>query len=172
MSLVFQLRKKKILSSIEKIQANYMIYGFIIAALVGFSTNVIVPFFTNVTEIAQVGPLASTIFVMFTAIAIIKHEIFNVKAIITELVVFTLWVIIFTRMLFADGFDLILDAILLVLFTLFGILLVRGVIREVKQRELLAIANIKLERLNGSLFAECCGLLQEPSGRRMRLVGI
>ena len=75
--------------------------------------------------------------------------LFDIKIIVTELLTFTIWVFLLMRVLLAETWRAgIIDGSLFVFVIIFGILLIRSVIKEVEQREKLEVLNKKLEELN------------------------
>jgi signal transduction histidine kinase len=75
-------------------------------------------------------------YVVMVAYAIIRHRLFDIRVIATELLVFTLWVVLFFRLLLAQGIDeQLIDLGTFVVSVIVGILLTRSVLREVEQRE-------------------------------------
>jgi len=95
-------------------------------------------FFSNVYFI-KLTPLFTTVFILFSAYAIVRLEMFNVKVISTELFVFSLWFFILLRTLFSLSFeDQLVNGGLLFLMIITGLFLIRSVVKEVEQREKLA----------------------------------
>lgn len=120
-----------------------LMFGFIISTIfiptAIFKTNIFVPFM----------PLYTLIFLGMTAYGIVKHHLFNIKVVATEALVVVIWIILFSRILFArsiaDGF---IDSLVFVGTVLFGIILIRSVFKEIEQRERLEILTGQLEELN------------------------
>lgn len=68
--------------------------------------------------------------------ATIRYRLFKVQVVATELFTIAIWVFLFVRVLISDGFnDLLPNIILFVTVVFFGILLIRSVFKEVRQRE-------------------------------------
>lgn len=86
--------------------------------------------------------------------AILKHRLFSVKVITTELISFTLLLVSFINILVTTtSFGRIL-AVLATIFTLItSILLIRSVLKEVKQREELEVLSKQLAEANEQLKA-------------------
>jgi len=133
--------------SLVRTQIGYVIAGTLGSTLVGVTTNLTLPLQGNFTYnwLGQV-----TIIIMVTAIfyAILRHRLFDAKVIATEIFTFSLWGFILFRTVLSEGQDQVLNAILLAGTILIGIFLIRSVIKEVRTRENLDIANKTLERLN------------------------
>jgi signal transduction histidine kinase len=122
------------------------------AALIGFaggSTNFLLDFNLN---IYPVGNYFVIFYVVFISYAILKHHLFSLKIISTELLTFSVWIFLLIRILMdASWQDRIIDGSLLALVVFFGILLIKSVIKEVQQREELEKITIELEAANERL---------------------
>jgi signal transduction histidine kinase len=102
------------------------------------------------------GALFTFPFIVAASFAILREHLFNIKVIGTTILVFLLSVFSFTEIIFSNTLILILfrsGVFLLVL--VFGVSLIRGVLREVEQREKieklareLEVANTRLKELD------------------------
>jgi len=148
---VFYLLIKKIIVSkgTEKRQTTYISLGiFLMFGLVIFTIFVPFVFFGNATFVAFF-PLYTLTFLAFAAYAVLREGLFSVKVLLTEAAVAILLIILLSQ-IFTSG-DLsraILDAIVFAGVAVFGILLVKSVEREVRQREELERLNQKIETAN------------------------
>ncbi len=139
------MSKYRRLDAAEKTQVQYILFGFTLSLIVGFITNVVITLTTGITDTAKFGPLAATIFVFVTAVAIIRHRLFNAKIVATELFTFTLWLFLLVRTLLSeDTIDIWINLSMLVLTLVVGILLIRSMLKEVAQRQ-------RIEKLAGDL---------------------
>ncbi len=149
---------KKLLyaKGVTKVQILYVLLGTIIPAMGAMTTNLILPWFGYYNVYTWGGQVFMIILVLFSGYAIIKHHLFNVKIIATELLTFSMWGFLLIRALLSKTVqDLITDGGIFSLSMFIGILLIRSVIKEVEQRERLEIltkqlgeANEELKRLN------------------------
>ena len=114
--------------------------------------NFILPvIFTNLTYIPLV-PLFTIPFISLTAYAIIKHHLFNVKVIATELLTFALWLTLLVITVNTNTLgDLLLQSIVFVVSVVVGIFLIRSVMKEVAMREKMEELAVKLEVANDEL---------------------
>lgn len=141
----------KLFSKLERLQVLYISLGLGISAVLGSITNVILPIL-NESRFVNFGPYFILFFTFFTSYAIIKFKMFDIKIITTQLLVFSLWIFIFLRMLIADNTqDKLINAGLLILLVTFGTLLIRSVIREVEQREKIEKLALDLQKANERL---------------------
>ena len=98
------------------------------------------------------GPLFLMPLVIGTGYAIIKHHLFNIKAVATEILVFSMWMFLLLRVFFESSLqDTIVDIVILVGVVVVGIFLIKSVLNEVHQKEKLAELNTKLDKTNADL---------------------
>jgi len=138
--LLLKAHKKS--EGIKKIQIKYLlaaaIFGF-----VGGATNY--PLWYNIS-ILPIGNALVILYPLLTAYAIIKHRLFNIRVIITELLVGVIAVTLLVQFFTAPTLTLkIASFVLLVLFIIVGSLLIQSVLREIEYREKLRVKNIELE---------------------------
>lgn len=130
------LVKRKEVGATGVLQIKYILTGFFISVVLGFITNALIPLLTGITATVQFGPLAVIPFIFLTSVAILKHHLFKIKVIATELSVFALWVFTLIRTLLSDTVsEAIGNGVFLLITVIIGIFLIRSVIREVKNRE-------------------------------------
>src|SRR3989338_2485307 len=98
------------------------------------------------------GPLFLMPLVIGTGYAIIKHHLFNIKAVATELLIFSIWMFLLVRVFFEESLqDTIVDLVILSGVVVVGIFLIKSVLNEVRQKEKLAELNSKLDKTNADL---------------------
>lgn len=145
---------KKIRAAVqaEKPRLKLVFWGVLVTFLLHLIFNLILPaVFLNVSFI-PLGALFTFPFIILTFYAIIKHKLFNVRVIATELITFILWSFILIRTIFSINLqDSIINGILLIVLVIIGILLISSVMKEVKQRERLEILTGQLENANDNL---------------------
>ncbi|MBI2050170.1 MAG: HAMP domain-containing histidine kinase [Candidatus Staskawiczbacteria bacterium] len=110
-----------------------------ILLLLAFSSGNIISSFTEDWRFAQIGLLTMPIFIGFLVYSIVKFRTFNIKIILTQALVVALWIALF-GVLFVTTIEnvRVIVSLTLILFLIVGILLVRSVLREVRQREEIA----------------------------------
>lgn len=95
--------------------------------------------------IMPVGVIFFSLYPVILAYAILKHHLFDIKVVATELLTFAIWIFILVQTILSETLQARLtNGVLLILVVFFGILLIRSVISEVSQRE-------KIEKLAGEL---------------------
>ena len=86
------------------------------------------------------------------SIAILKHHLFNIKVIATELLIFSLWIFILIRLLLSNTpQEIWINGGLFLATIILGLFLIRSVIKEVSQREKIEKLAEKLSLANEQL---------------------
>ncbi len=116
-------------------QARSILLGACITVTLSIFTNIVFPFMGY--GIASIfGPPTVLIFLLFIAYSITRHRLFNIRVITIELVTFGLWAIILIRTLLAETRqEMFIEGGLLIVTVIFGIMLIRSALQEIKQRE-------------------------------------
>jgi len=129
----------------EKTQAVYFFFGFSIFFIMNIIFNVVFPAVRGSYEFYQFGNFSIIFFLAFTAYAIIAKRLFGIKVILTETLIGLILIISLSQILTAQTlWWRILYGTIFILLCIFSYLLVRSVLREIEQREKLAILNEKL----------------------------
>jgi signal transduction histidine kinase len=118
--------------------------------LVGMYYNLVLvsPFLQDFRFI-WTGPVFTSVFAVVIAYSVFRYQLFTAKAIIAEILVFALWFFVFVRMLLATlPGERIANAVLLAVAVPIGVLLLRSVKIEMRARESLALANVRLKELD------------------------
>ncbi|MBI2024249.1 hypothetical protein HYT00_02595 [Candidatus Giovannonibacteria bacterium] len=127
-----------------------------LASITGFMGGASVFFLTFNIIIPPYPIILVPVYQVIIAYAISKHSLFDIRVVATELLIFIIWMFLSIRIFLADSLrDRLIDGGLLILVILFGILLIRSVLREVRQREEiqklaedLRKANLELKKLD------------------------
>jgi signal transduction histidine kinase len=136
----------------QKTSFRYLLIGVSTMFAFIISLNFILPSLFHNTRFIPLSAVFTFPFVAFTAYAIMRHHLFNVKVISTEILVFILSVITLFEVVTANNFlIIILRASEFLLVLSFGIALIKSVIREVKQREQLETLSKELGGANEKL---------------------
>lgn len=125
-------------TGVKKNQARYILIAIVFGAGGGISNFLPQIFFPS---IYPVGNYLVVLYTLFITYAIFKHQLFNIKILATELFTFAIFITLLIKTLFSQGFrELFVNGVIFISVTVFSILLIRSVLKEVKQRE-------QLERL-------------------------
>lgn len=116
--------------------------------------NFIFPTVFNNTSFIPLSAVFVFPFAFAAAYAIFKHHLLNIKVISTEILVFVLAIAtLFEVIISKNALDIVVRSSIFLLVLSVGILLVRSVIREVKQREELEVLSKELASANEQLKA-------------------
>jgi signal transduction histidine kinase len=131
----------------EKVKNFFFALGMVVFLGIFWASN----YFGELTqtyEINLVGPIGMFLFLSLMAYLIVRFRAFNVKLIGTQVLIVTIWVLVL-GILFIQTIEnvRIITALTLILVTIAGDLLIKSVIKEVKQREELARLNAELKDL-------------------------
>ena len=136
------------LSSVFKHQIIYIV----VATVIGFGGGLTNFFLWYGVMIPPYGDFITALFPFLLAYAILKHHLFNIKVIAVELSVFVLWIFILIRTILVENIrELVIQSSLLVLAIIFGLMLIRGVLREIKDRKKIEGLASDLKILNSTL---------------------
>src|SRR3989344_270922 len=116
-------------------QIIYIIIGTLVSTMIGVVTNLIMPFL-GIFTLNWFGQIATVVMIASISYAILKLHLFNVKVIATEVLTFFIWFLILLRMLTTESLtDKVINGFLLLFAIIFGVLLIRTIIKEVQTRE-------------------------------------
>lgn len=137
---------------IKNKRVQYFLFGLLIFYSFNVIFNISLPIFFGISQFYFLGDYSTLIFLGFTAFAVIKYRLFNIKVITAEIFAFCIWLLLIVRLSRSVSFqDRVIDGILFVLSIIFGFLLIQSVLNEVKQKEKLQTLTAQLEDLNKHL---------------------
>lgn len=138
-------------SKLIKAQLSLVFIGTLISVLGGIIFGILLPLMNNFA-LYWLSPGLTIALASFIAYAIFRHRLFDIKVIAAELLTFGIWIFLLIRTLLSTTLqDKLLDGSLLVLVIIFGILLIKSVTKEIKQRERMEKITIELEAANERL---------------------
>ncbi|MCE9643867.1 hypothetical protein K8Q93_01310 [Candidatus Parcubacteria bacterium] len=145
------IRKYLLAERSLRFQIGYILAGTFTATCIGVVTNLVLPFI-GVFSLNWVGQVGIVAMIMAISYAILKHHLFDVKVIATELLLFSLWMFILVRVLIASNLkDRIIDSVLFAATVVVGVFLIRSVLKEVESREHIEKLALDLEQANEKL---------------------
>lgn len=145
----YSINSYRLSGSEMKAKLRYFLVGMFIFITANLVFNVGIQLFFKTIQYQFLGDFSSIILLACTAYAIIRHQLFDIKIIATEAITILLWIILFSKLFVAGSpGQFVIEALILIVVVIFGILLVRSVIREVKQREKLEELTRKLEEMD------------------------
>lgn len=137
-------------------QIIYIIAGTFISTLIGVFTNLFGPY-VGIFKFNWVGQIGNVIMISAISYAIVKHRLFNIKLILVELAILLLNLFLFLNVFTShERADLILNASVSAAILAFSIFLIRGIYKDIRDRERIGelvkemeLANEKLRMLEG-----------------------
>ena len=132
-------------------QILYILLGTIVPSLVSMFTNLLMPLvgLFNWNWVGQISVVLKTTLITY---GILRHRIFDIRVIATEVLIFIVWVVAFLRIVFADNVTSILfNTMAFLVLIIVGVWLTRSVTREVETREKLQELTVKLKKTNERL---------------------
>lgn len=148
-SIFLLIKTRKRLSGIEKHQITYILLGLGLTTFFALIFSAIIPLLLDSSETAKLSPLSTIFFLGFSAYAITRHGLFNIKVVVTEITALGLVIINSIQLMSAKNLqDFLLRGFLLALVTVIAYLLVKSVQTEITRRkELEELAKEKIETL-------------------------
>jgi len=130
-------------------RARTFLIGVIIFYIANLMFNIVLPLFFNVTHLYYLGDYSTIFLLGFTVYAILRHKLFDIKIVATEALTVIIWIVLLSKLFVSrTQTEALIDAVILAAMVVFGILLIRSVMREVRQREELEAVTKKLKDLD------------------------
>ena len=142
---------KRMRSSTQKlkVQFKYLLIGLLVMFLLIILCNFVLAALLGISTFVPLGAVFIFPFIVFTSFAIARHELLNIRIVGTEILTFVLIVVTFVEIIFSSTLgEVLFRAGVFVGLVVFGILLIRSVINEVRHREKLAELNDRLKALD------------------------
>ena len=136
-----------------RIQTLFLFLGTFISSSIGLMTNLIFPWL-GFFALNWFGNVTTVFFVGFIFYAIVRHKLFDLKLISTEILTFGLWFVMLSQFFMAKTpTEQALDLLILVLAIVLGTLIIKSVYNEVGNRERIETLAQDLEHANKRLRA-------------------
>jgi len=137
---------------IKKEQAKFILIGIGAFSFASLFVSIVLPFVFQDTSFSQLDSPSSIFFVALSAYAILKHHLFKIKVIATELLVGLITVILLTDLLSSKTLSAtLLKTAILIAFIYLGWSLIKSVWREIHQKEKMEEMAIELRKVNTKL---------------------
>jgi signal transduction histidine kinase len=131
-SIFLLIRSYKKISGEKRAQIVYVLIG----SIVGFGGGIFNFFLWYDIPIPPYGNFLVALYPFFLGYAVIKYRLFDVRIVATEILIFLLWIFLLIKTLLSSGIqDLSVNLGILIAVGIVGILLIKGILKEVKQRE-------------------------------------
>ena len=136
-------------TSLKRLQLHYLFLGAFLFTSVNILVHLILPAIRESREFYQIGNYSTLFLIGFTAYAIVAYRLFDIRVILSEVLVALIGMTLLFQTLSAELlWQKILNGGIFVLFCFFGYLLIRSVLKEVRYREQLAKAYAELKKLD------------------------
>ena len=142
-SLAKLYRTYKTSSGLLRSNLKNMFWALLVGIIPPTFANIILPRF-GIYTYNWIGPISSAIWVFIIAYSIIRYRQMNVRAVITEVSAISMTAIFFIDIFINAPWGVWEDALTFLVFLILAIYLIRGTLREAKQRELLNDLNLHL----------------------------
>jgi len=130
------LKNLRISSHLEKLQLRYLFLGIIIFVAASIIVNVIVRAIVGSDIYYRFGNYSAIFLVIFTAFAILKYHLFEIRVILTEILVGAMGIVLFLLPFLMPSLNLkTLTFLVFLLFLIFGYYLIKATHEETKRRE-------------------------------------
>lgn len=127
------IKERSLVSDVKRRQISYILIAFIFGAGGGV-TNFFPQIFSS--NIFPFGNYLVIFYTVFITYSIVKHQLFNIKVIATEIFTLALLITLLTQTLISNNStELLINLIIFLAVSIFGFLLIRSITKEVKQRE-------------------------------------
>ncbi len=147
--VVYSLKSYRSLSKDMKIKLQYFLVGVFVFVSANLIFNVISQVLFQSVKYQIFGDFSAIFLLCFTAYAIVKHNLFDVRIFATEALTVIIWIILFSKLFVSqDLAETLVDTLVLLVTIIFGIFLIRSVKNEIKQRQQLEDLTEKLKKLD------------------------
>lgn len=141
-------RSYKKAKGIKRVQFGYILGGFILTVCIASTVSLILPLF-GILKFTHLDSPSLSILLVFTAYAIVKHHLMEVRVIATEVLVGLVWLMLLIEVLATKELpSLFLKSGMLLAFSYLGWSLIKSVLEAIGRREELEALTLKLEKTN------------------------
>jgi len=127
----------------------YILIGTFIFYLANVIFNIFFPLVLKTVKFYWLGDYSAIFLLGFTAYAIVRRQLFEIKVVLTEFLVGVIAILLIVNIIGSRSiFEYVWKSVLLAIFFVFGYLLIKSVTREIKLRKSLQVAYQKLEELD------------------------
>lgn len=148
--VLFRAKNTIVLHGKEK-QLKIIIFGTLVSYTLASFFNLLLPYLGNY-QLISFGPLSTSVMVFSIAYAILKYQLFNIKLILVELAILLLNFFLFINIFLSHGTSsFIFNISLFSGILLFSIFLVRGIYKDIRDREQIFILAKEMEDANEKL---------------------
>jgi signal transduction histidine kinase len=151
-SIVILILKLRKFTGKLRHQLVFVTVGWVGGAVFSAMTNIFIPMLTGEYDVAHYGTIGPIILVFCLAYAVARHQLLDVKTIAAEFFIYALALIFVVNLSVATSpLNQALDAALLTIGSIFGVMLIKSVRQEVEHRQRLHQFAADLEASNAQL---------------------
>lgn len=143
------LRNYRTSNELEKNQIRAFFLGSITMFSLIILTNLLLVLIFNIGSFVNMLPFYTLIFISFVSYSIVKHGLFDLRVVATQALIVVILIILFAKLFISRSWsEAAVDLFVFIAVVIFGVLLIRSVVREIGQRKELEILNGKLKELD------------------------
>jgi signal transduction histidine kinase len=140
-------------STIEKNQIKFILFSALISILISTVFDLVFPYF-NIFSYLWVGPSSTLLLVASVSVAILKYHLFSIRLIIVETALILLNFLLFANAVLSKGGTiLLLNSLLFLSIFILSIFLIRGIYKDIRDRERIEALVKDMAVANKRLFA-------------------
>lgn len=149
LAIIILIRRYLAAVDVEKQQLGYVLLGIsLLFGLIILTIFIPAAFFQSISFVSY-GPLYALVFLGLTTYSILKHSLFNLKVIAAQVLTIILLVILFAKIFTSvSSTEVVVDILVFSMALIFGILLIKSVMNEVRQREKLEDLTLRLQEID------------------------
>lgn len=139
--LFILFRKMTRASGVERIQLKYVLIGSILSFSLLIIFNFIFPAVLDDARFIPLAPIFFFPFIVFTTLAIMKHHLLGMRVVTTEFFTVLMLIVTLIDVLLSSSIaEFIPRLVVFILVSIFGVLLIKGTFREIRELQLLSQA--------------------------------
>ena len=151
---ILMVKKYREAKENDKVRWRLMLVGVFLSYFLLIITNFLDVIVLRGTYFVIFGPLFMLPAIFGMGYAVMRHQLLNVRAIAAEIFAFVIIAVsLFEVLIAASAEELLVRILFFSLFFIFGVFLIRSVLKEVMQREKLEVLTSELEEANKKLQA-------------------
>jgi signal transduction histidine kinase len=141
-NLIVKYKQNK---GVKKTQILFIILGTTLSTYPAFFSNLILPWI-GIFNFNWFGQISTIFLIIFTTYAIFKHHLFNIKMILSEIILGIISIVLFIYIFLSrNTYELIVSIVFFIIFIVLGYNLLRELLNGIKREKELSISNRKLE---------------------------
>lgn len=143
------IKKRSKVNGIDKARVNYILFAFALLFFLILVFNFLLPVVFKFGGFVPLLPIYILLFLGIVSYTIVKHSLFGLRVVATQAFAIIIWLILLSNLFTeTDNSQRIIDGLVLIFSIISGLLLVRSVVQEVKQKEQLEVLTQKLRDLD------------------------